>query len=182
MNKSSHNFKPYIPADKIVPEYTPTAIILGIILAVVFGAANAYIGLRVGMTISASIPAAVISMGVIRGLLKRNSILENNMVQTIGSSGESLAAGALFTIPALFLWASELGLEQPNLIRIVFIALCGGLLGVFLMIPLRKALVVNEHGILPYPEGTACFSWIWKLCPRSMGFSSSLHCIGTYFS
>lgn len=156
MEKSSKEFKPYVPADKVVPEFTPTAIILGVILAIVFGAANAYIGLRVGMTVSASIPAAVISMAVIRGLLKRNSILENNMVQTIGSSGESLAAGAIFTMPALFLWANELGLEQPSLIRILFIALCGGFLGVFLMIPLRRALIVNEHGVLPYPEGTAC--------------------------
>ena len=102
-----NEFKPFIPADKILPEITVTSIIVGMILAVVFGAANAYLGLRVGMTISASIPAAVISMGIIRVILKRNSILENNMVQTIGSAGESLAAGAIFTIPALFMWASE---------------------------------------------------------------------------
>ena len=95
-----NEFKPFIPADKILPEITVTSIIVGMILAVVFGAANAYLGLRVGMTISASIPAAVISMGIIRVILKRNSILENNMVQTIGSAGESLAAGAIFTIPA----------------------------------------------------------------------------------
>lgn len=98
-------FKPYIPADKVTPELTVTSIIIGIILAIVFGAANAYLGLRVGMTISASIPAAVISMAVIRILLKRISILENNIVQTIGSAGESLSAGAIFTLPALFLWA-----------------------------------------------------------------------------
>ena len=89
-------FKPFIPADKVLPELTVTSIILGLILSVVFGAANAYLGLRVGMTISASIPAAVISMGIIRVIMKRNSILENNMVQTIGSAGESLAAGAIF--------------------------------------------------------------------------------------
>ena len=97
------DFKPYIPADKVVPELTVTSIIIGLILAVVFGAANAYLGLRVGMTISASIPAAVISMGIIRVIMRRNSILENNMVQTIGSAGESLAAGAIFTLPALFM-------------------------------------------------------------------------------
>ena len=102
-----NDFKPFIPADRIVPELTITSIVVGLILAVVFGAANAYLGLRVGMTISASIPAAVISMGIIRVLLKRNSILENNMVQTIGSAGESLAAGAIFTLPALFMWAAE---------------------------------------------------------------------------
>ena len=100
-----NNFKPYVPADKVTPEFTVTSIVMGLILAVVFGAANAYLGLRVGMTVSASIPAAVISMGVIRKLLKKDSILESNMVQTIGSAGESLAAGAIFTMPALFLWA-----------------------------------------------------------------------------
>nr|WP_246566053.1 oligopeptide transporter, OPT family [Tissierella simiarum] len=139
-----------------MPEITPVSLIVGIFMAIVFGAANAYIGLRVGMTISASIPAAVISMGIIRGILKRDSILENNMVQTIGSAGESLAAGAIFTLPALFIWSQELGMAQPSLLNIVFISLTGGILGVFLMLPLRKALIVNEHGKLPYPEGTAC--------------------------
>lgn len=155
-SKKSENFKPYIPSDKIMPEITPISLFFGILMAIVFGAANAYIGLRVGMTISASIPAAVISMGIIRGILKRDSILENNMVQTIGSAGESLAAGAIFTLPALFIWSQELGMAQPSLLNIVFISLTGGILGVFLMLPLRKALIVNEHGKLPYPEGTAC--------------------------
>lgn len=149
-------FKPFIPADKVVPEFTPTAIILGIILAVLFGGANAYLGLRVGMTVSASIPAAVISMGVIRMILKKDSILENNLVQTIGSAGESVAAGAIFTMPALFMWAAETGDKSPSLIEIALIALCGGVLGVLFMVPLRQALIVQEHGILPYPEGKAC--------------------------
>ena len=152
-----NEFKPFIPADKIMPEITVTSIIVGIILAVVFGAANAYLGLRVGMTISASIPAAVISMGIIRVILKRNSILENNMVQTVGSAGESLAAGAIFTIPALFMWASESELvKSPSFWNITLIALFGGILGTLFMIPLRKALIVEEHGVLPFPEGTAC--------------------------
>ena len=149
-------FKPFIPANKVVPEFTATSIILGAIIAIIFGAANAYLGLRVGMTVSASIPAAVISMGILRMILKGESILENNIVQTIGSAGESLAAGAIFTLPAMFIWMKEWGVGSPSLIEIALIALCGGLLGVFFMIPLRKALIVKEHGVLPYPEGTAC--------------------------
>lgn len=154
--EQNKNFKPYVPAEKITPEITITSIVMGIILAVVFGAANAYLGLRVGMTVSASIPAAVIAMGVIRVIMRKNSILESNIVQTIGSAGESLAAGAIFTLPALFLWAAEGVTEKPGIIEITLIALIGGLLGVFFMVPLRNALIVKEHGILPYPEGTAC--------------------------
>ena len=149
-------FQPYIPADKVVPEFTVFSVILGALLAVLFGGANAYLGLRVGMTVSASIPAAVISMGVIRFIFKRDSILENNMVQTIGSAGESLAAGAIFTMPALFMWAADGLCDMPSLIDIGLIALCGGVLGVLMMIPLRSALIVKEHGNLGYPEGTAC--------------------------
>ncbi|MBQ9783512.1 MAG: oligopeptide transporter, OPT family, partial [Clostridia bacterium] len=152
----NQSFKPYIPAEKITPEFTVTSIIMGILLAIIFGAANAYLGLRVGMTVSASIPAAVIAMGVIRVIMKKNSILESNIVQTIGSAGESVAAGAIFTLPALFLWAAEGKMEKPGILAITLIALIGGLLGVFFMIPLRNALIVKEHGILPYPEGTAC--------------------------
>ena len=153
---NKNDFKPYIPADKIVPEFTVTSVLIGCILAVVFGAANAYLGLLVGMTVSASIPAAVISMGIIRIILRRDSILENNMVQTIGSAGESLAAGAIFTLPALFLWAEEGKIEFPSILTIFLIALFGGILGVCFMVPLRQALIVEEHGTLPFPEGTAC--------------------------
>ena len=155
MNEKNE-FKPYIPADRVMPELTVTSIIMGMLLAVIFGAANAYLGLRVGMTVSASIPAAVISMGVIRVIMKRNSILESNMVQTIGSAGESLAAGAIFTMPALFLWAEEGLCDMPSLVEITLIALCGGVLGVLFMVPLRNALIVKEHETLLYPEGTAC--------------------------
>lgn len=152
-----NTFKPFIPSEKIMPELTVISVILGLLLAVVFGAANAYLGLRVGMTISASIPAAVISMGIVRIILRRNSILENNMVQTIGSAGESLAAGAIFTIPALFMWAAENPqVSAPSFWNITIIALLGGILGVLFMIPLRAALIVEEHGTLPFPEGTAC--------------------------
>ena len=148
MNEN-REFKPYIPAEKVTPELTVTSVIMGCILAVIFG-------LRVGMTVSASIPAAVISMGVIRVLLRRNSILESNMVQTIGSAGESLAAGAIFTMPALFLWAEEGLSDKPGIVEITLIALCGGILGVLFMVPLRNALIVKEHATLLYPEGTAC--------------------------
>ncbi len=156
MDKEKNSFKPYISADRVMPEMTATSVILGIILAIVFGAANAYLGLKVGLTISASIPAAVISMGVIRVIMKKDSILENNLVQTIGSAGESVAAGAIFTLPALFIWAQEWNSAPPSLLEMSLIALCGGFLGVLFMIPLRQALIVKEHGVLMYPEGTAC--------------------------
>ena len=149
-------FKPFVPADKIMPEFTATSIILGIILAIIFGGANAYLGLRVGMTVSASIPAAVISMGVIRVIMKKDSILENNMVQTIGSAGESLAAGAIFTLPAVFMWAAEGAGTPPGYLTIALVCISGGLLGIVFMVPLRSALIVKEHGNLPYPEGMAC--------------------------
>ena len=156
MDNNKKEFKPYIPADKVVPEFTVTALLIGILLAIVFGAANAYLGLLVGMTVSASIPAAVISMGIIRVILRKDSILENNMVQTIGSAGESVAAGAIFTLPALFLWAEEGKIAFPSILSIAMIALFGGILGVCFMVPLRQALIVEEHGTLPFPEGTAC--------------------------
>ena len=151
-----NNFKPYVPAEEITPEFTVTSVISGVLLAIVFGAANAYLGLRVGMTISASIPAAVIAMGITRIILKRNSVLESNMVQTIGSAGESLAAGCIFTLPVLFLWAKEGLIEEPSLLSISLIAVVGGILGVLFMIPLRNSIIVQEHGTLPYPEAQAC--------------------------
>ncbi len=173
-------FNPYIPASKVTPEITVTSIILGMLLSVIFGAANAYLGLRVGMTVSASIPAAVISMGIIRIILRRNSILENNIVQTIGSAGESLAAGAIFTLPALFLWAAEGKMDKPDIVEITLIALIGGLLGVFFMVPLRNALIVKEHGTLPYPEGTACAEVL--LAGEKGGASAATVFIGMGFS
>ena len=156
MDQEKKEFTPYVPAEKSPAEMTLTSLIIGIVLAIVFGAANAYLGLRVGMTVSASIPAAVISLAVTRVLLKRNSVLESNLVQTIGLAGESVAGGVIFTIPVLFLWSAEGKIESPELVSITLIALCGGILGVLFMIPLRNALIVKEHGVLPYPEGTAC--------------------------
>ncbi len=145
------DYPPYVPAGKRMKEFSVRAIILGVFLAVILGAANAYLGLKVGMTVSASIPAAVISMGILRGVFRRGTILENNMVQTIGSAGESIAAGVIFTIPALYL----LGLA-PEMITVTLMAGLGGVLGLLMMIPLRRAVVVQEHGKLPFPEGTAC--------------------------
>lgn len=150
-SEQSTKFVPYVPASKSLSELTVTAIILGIILAVVFGAANAYLGLLIGMTISASIPASVISMGILRGIFRRDSILENNIVQTMTTSGEAIGVGAVFTLPALFLLHIHI-----TYIMILFIVLVGGFLGVFMMVPLRRLLIVQEHGVLPYPEGTAC--------------------------
>lgn len=142
--------------DTSVVEFSITSIILGVLLAVLFGGANAYLGLRVGMTVSASIPAAVISMGIIRVLLRKDSILESNMVQTIGSAGESVAAGAIFTLPVLFMWAEEGISDFPGYMEITAICICASILGILFMVPLRNALIVKEHMTLPYPEGTAC--------------------------
>jgi putative OPT family oligopeptide transporter len=143
-------FRPHVPPERSVAEFTLRAAILGSVIAVVFGAANAYIGLKVGMTVSASIPAAVISMAVLRAL-RGGTVLENNIVQTIGSSGESLAAGVVFTIPALIILGAA-----PSVGRIFLLASLGGLLGILFWIPLRRYLMVKEHGVLPFPEGTAC--------------------------
>ncbi|WP_428843392.1 MULTISPECIES: OPT family oligopeptide transporter [Thermoactinomyces] len=151
VSKNKQKFVPYIPASKSLPELTVVAMILGILLAIVFGAANAYLGLKIGLTVSASIPAAVISMAILRGLFRRKSILENNIVQTMTTAGEAVAAGAIFTLPALYLWDLS-----PSQAMIAFIVVTGGLLGVLMMVPLRRLLIVNEHEVLPYPEGTAC--------------------------
>lgn len=155
-------FKPYVPAESNLPEMTLVALTLGIIQAAFFGLADAYLALKIGMTVGASIPAAVISMAILRGVLKRGSILENNIVQNMASVGESLAAGAVFTLPALFLLQDSLvksGQPQPytlNIFQLYFTAAIGGLMGILFMIPLRRSLIVKEHGKLRYPEGTAC--------------------------
>jgi len=150
-------FKPYVSAESNMAESTLRALVLGCVLGIVFTAANAYLGLYVGMTVSASIPAAVMSMFILRKFFRGGTILENNIVQTIASSGESLAAGIIFTIPAFFIW-NETGkdIEIPGLLKIAFISLIGGMLGILMMIPLRRMLIRDEHGTLPYPEGTAC--------------------------
>jgi putative OPT family oligopeptide transporter len=144
--------QPYVPADRSLPEFTLLAVALGLVLSVIMCAANIYVGLSAGMTVSAAIPASVISMGVLRGLLKRGTILENNIVHTIASSGESLAAGIIFTVPAIVL----LGLwTKFNYIETTLIAMAGGVMGVVMMIPLRKPMIIEQKE-LKFPEGVAC--------------------------
>ncbi|AWB10188.1 putative oligopeptide transporter, OPT family [Thermodesulfobium acidiphilum] len=151
LNVSGEDYVPYISADKVIPEFTITAIAIGVFLAILFGAADAYLGMKAGLTVSASIPAAVMSMGVLKGIFRRGTILENTIAQTIASAGEAIASGVIFTLPALFIWG-----YNPGLLELNTMALLGGILGVVLMVPLRKLLIVNEHHNLPYPEGTAC--------------------------
>ncbi|HEX2254234.1 MAG TPA: oligopeptide transporter, OPT family [Thermoanaerobaculia bacterium] len=146
--------QPYVPATQSPAEATFKAILAGIIFGILFGAANAYLGLRAGLTISTSIPVAVMTVAAFRALRAariHTSILEANLSQTVGSASSSVASGVIFTIPALFLWGFE-----PSVVQMTLLAMCGGLLGVLFMIPLRRYLIVREHGTLPYPEGTAC--------------------------
>ncbi|MDH3524868.1 MAG: oligopeptide transporter, OPT family [Acidobacteriota bacterium] len=147
-------YEPFVPTTESPAELTLKAVLAGILFGIVFGAANAYLGLKVGLTISTSIPVAVITVAAFRLLARAglpSSILEANLSQTVGSASSSVASGVIFTLPALFLW----GLD-PTLLQMTLLAMCGGLLGVLFMIPLRRFLIVREHGNLPYPEGTAC--------------------------
>jgi putative OPT family oligopeptide transporter len=148
----SGDVQPYIPAWQTLPEFTVQAVLLGVFLSLIMCAANVYVGLYAGMTVSAAIPASVISMGVLRGLMRRGTILENNVVHTIASSGESLAAGIIFTVPAMVL----LGLWQRfNYLETTLIALSGGVMGVVMMIPLRRPMIIEQKE-LRFPEGVAC--------------------------
>src|SRR3954469_17772098 len=146
-------FQPYVPASQSPAEFTAKAIILGVVFGLVFGASTVYLGLRAGLTVSASIPIAVLAISVLKRL-GGSTILENNIVQTIGSAGESIAGGVVFTVPALIFLASGAG--YFNYFQITMLTLVGGILGTLMMVPMRRALIVKEHGILPYPEGTAC--------------------------
>ena len=147
-------FKPYIPATESPAEFTAKAVVLGVMFGLIFGASTVYLGLRAGLTVSASIPIAVLAISVLKWL-GGSTILENNIVQTIGSAGESLAAGVVFTIPAL-IFLVPYGPAYFNYVQITLLAIAGGILGVLMMVPLRRALIEKEHGVLPYPEGTAC--------------------------
>ena len=152
-SESGPEFRPYVPADQSIPEFTPKAILLGVFFGILFGAATVYLALRAGLTVSASVPIAVLSIAVFKKIGK-STILENNIVQTIGSAGESVAAGTVFTVPALLFLSG--GEHYFQYLQITILAIFGGTLGVLFMIPLRRALIVKEHGKLPYPEGMAC--------------------------
>ena len=143
------DYKPYISPSETLAELTPRALILGVILGLIFGASNVYLALKIGLTVSASIPIAVLAITILRRF--GSTILENNIVQTTGSAADSVSAGVVFTIPAILLMGYDL-----NIGRVAILAIAGGLMGILMMIPLRRALIVNEHGNLPYPEGTAC--------------------------
>ncbi|HTG98813.1 MAG TPA: oligopeptide transporter, OPT family [Vicinamibacterales bacterium] len=191
-------FQPYIKPTDSPAEFTAKAVILGVLFGLIFGASTVYLGLRAGLTVSASIPIAVLAISVLKRL-GGSTILENNIVQTIGSAGESLAAGVVFTIPALIFLLPN-GPAYFNYLQITLLAIAGGILGVLMMVPLRRALIEKEHGVLPYPEGTACadvlvagerggalartvfmglgtgalwksLSWIFQIFPTAIGYT-----------
>src|SRR3954454_18030811 len=195
---SAPKFQPYVPASESPSEFTAKAVVLGILFGLIFGASTVYLGLRAGLTVSASIAIAVLAVSVLKRL-GGSTILENNIVQTIGSAGESLAAGVVFSIPAL-IFLVPYGPAYFNYVQITLLAIAGGILGVLMMVPLRRALIVKEHGALPYPEGTACadvlvagerggalartvfmglatgaiwksLSWIFQIFPTAIGYT-----------
>ena len=151
MNESAKDFTPLVPASEIQPELTLRSILLGALLGIVFGAASTYLALKVGLTVSASVPIAVLAIAVLRPRNGKRAILEHNIAQTTGSAGESVAAAVVFTVPALVFLGYPMGIGQTTMI-----ALAGGVLGVLMMVPLRRYLIVKEHGTLRYPEGKAC--------------------------
>src|SRR5437763_2680666 len=154
VQKHRSAFQPYVPASQSPAEFTAKAIVIGILFGLLFGASTVYLGLRAGLTVSASIPIAVLAISVLKKM-GGSTILENNIVQTIGSAGESVAGGVVFTIPAL-IFLTPNGPGYFNYFQITMLTFAGGILGVLMMVPLRRALIVKEHGVLPYPEGTAC--------------------------
>lgn len=154
---SEQKFQPFIPDEARIPEFTLKSVFMGALFGIIFGASTVYLALKAGLTVSASIPIAVIAITLGRKLLK-TTILENNIIQTTGSAGESIAAGVVFTLPGFLFLSNPESKEFFNYITILTLAIFGGMLGTFMMIPLRRSLIVKEHGVLPYPEGTACAS------------------------
>ena len=160
---------PYIPVDEAMPELTVASIIIGSLFAILFGAANTYLGLKVGLTISASIPGAILATGILRGVLRRNNILEANVIQSIGAMGESVAGGLIFTLPAIIIWGMKL-----DLITIAIVTVLGGLLGILFNVPLRRFLTIEEHGRLVYPEGMAAAEVLVTGSTGGAGFKTVL--------
>ena len=152
----SSEFKPYISSENTsVKEFTVRAVVIGSLFGILFGAATVFLALKAGLTVSASIPIAVLAISLGRKFLG-TTILENNIIQTTGSAGESVAAGVVFTLPAFLFLSEGIGLGYFNYFTILMLAIFGGILGVLMMVPLRRSLIVKEHDNLPYPEGTAC--------------------------
>ncbi|HRO70873.1 MAG TPA: OPT/YSL family transporter, partial [Chitinophagaceae bacterium] len=157
MAEEQSKFKPFVPAETVMAELTIKSIITGAIFGIIFGASTVYLALKAGLTVSASIPIAVIAITLGRRFLK-TTILENNIIQTTGSAGESIAAGVVFTLPGFLFLSDPNSANYFNYFTILILAIFGGILGTLMMIPLRRSLIVKEHGSLPYPEGTACAS------------------------
>ena len=157
MSQSEKAFKPFIPAEKKIAEFTLKSIVTGSVFGIIFGAATVYLALKAGLTVSASIPIAVLAIALSKAFLK-TTILENNIIQTTGSAGESIAAGVVFTLPGFLFLSDAASADYFNYFTILVLAIFGGILGTLMMIPLRRSLIVKEHGVLPYPEGTACAS------------------------
>src|SRR5687768_11559549 len=153
----STNFKPYVAAQEKMAEFTFKSVTLGSLFGILFGCSTVYLALKAGLTVTASIPIAVIAITLGRKLLK-TTILENNIIQTTGSAGESIAAGVVFTLPGFLFLSQPSSANFFNYFTILILAIVGGILGTLMMIPLRRSLIVKEHGVLPYPEGTACAS------------------------
>src|SRR4026207_1937395 len=151
------SFKPFVSPETNMKEFTLKALVMGSIFGILFGAATVYLALKAGLTVSASIPIAVLAITLGRRFLK-TTILENNIIQTTGSAGESIAAGVVFTLPGFLFLSEASSASYFNYFTILILAIVGGILGTLMMIPLRRSLIVKEHGTLPYPEGTACAS------------------------
>src|SRR4249919_1295131 len=157
MESNNESFKPYVAAEESVKEFTVKSVVFGVLFGILFGCSTVYLALKAGLTVSASIPIAVIAITLGRKFLK-TTILENNIIQTTGSAGESIAAGVVFTLPGFLFLSSADSANYFDYGVIFILAIFGGILGTLMMIPLRRSLIVKEHDSLPYPEGTACAS------------------------
>ena len=171
MSESTRDFRPFIAPEARMAEFTIKSILTGAAFGIIFGAATVYLALKAGLTVSASIPIAVIAITLGRKFLK-TTILENNIIQTTGSAGESIAAGVVFTLPGFLFLSESSSANYFNYFTILLLAIFGGILGTLMMIPLRKSLIVKEHGVLPYPEGTACAS-VLKAGERGGSFAKT---------